>query len=253
MFENLQNILKNKDSVVVISASILVCLIGVFIGNNLHNDDDEDKQDVVSEIIKENEPDASEIEKIDDLKVDNDIGIGIDNSDKDNINLEMDESEMVKPEMDESEMVEPEMVEPKNDNNDTGKGINNDLIGSNDLIGNNEVNQSVNSLPPSIAFGNVEKSFVSPENPSLNSVTSNNLEQPISTIEQPISTIEQPISTIEPTPSSNLEPIRTLEPSSTLEQPAPQKPIILDERGGKNRSKKNRKNKKSKNSRKHRK
>ena len=47
MLESLQNVLKNKDSVVVLSASIVVCLIGVFIGNNLHNEEDDSKPDVV--------------------------------------------------------------------------------------------------------------------------------------------------------------------------------------------------------------
>ena len=41
MLDSLQNVLKNKDSVVVISFSIIVCLIGVAIGQNLHSDDDE--------------------------------------------------------------------------------------------------------------------------------------------------------------------------------------------------------------------
>ena len=105
MLENLQNILKNKDSVVVISASILVCLIGVFIGNNLHDNDD--KQDVVSEIIKEDEntssdsldepssdliPSSSEIEKIDDLK--DETNIDDISNDKDNIQLKIDEPEI---------------------------------------------------------------------------------------------------------------------------------------------------------------
>ena len=129
MLENLQNILKNKDSVVVISASILVCLIGVFIGNNLHDNDD-DKPDIVSEIIKEDEtdspdssepspdssepsPDSSEpspdslldssepSSEIDDLKDKTDTN---DISDKDNIQLKIDESE----------------------NDNTGKGIDDD-------------------------------------------------------------------------------------------------------------------------------
>ena len=35
MLQSLQNVLKNKDSVVVMGSAIVVCLIGVFIGNNL--------------------------------------------------------------------------------------------------------------------------------------------------------------------------------------------------------------------------
>ena len=250
MLENLQNILKNKDSVVVISASILVCLIGVFIGNNLHDNDDE-KTDVVSEIIKEDEtpsseilsseilssepssePSSSEIEKIDDLKDETNID---DITGKDNIQLNIDEPENSTSEID---------SDINNDN--TGKGINDN---------NNELEDS-STMPESINSDFEKPLLYPPESTSLSfdkPMTSLSFDKPMETssFDNPIesSSFDNPIES-----SSFDKPIESSSFDKPEERdPSRDKPVILEEYGGKNRSKKNRKNKKSKKSRKHRK
>lgn len=268
MLQSLQNVLKNKDSVVVLSASIVVCLIGVFIGNNLHNDDDDVKPDVVSEIIKEDENDSSdspisldstdstdsldstgssdtyELEKIDDLK--NDNGKGFDDSTKDNIHLIVDE-----PENDKTEF------EIDSDNNDTGKGIMNDdknelqdtTLTPSALVNDNENQQS--SDPFDIAKG---PSTANDESPFSN--TSVPLTPPIET---PFSNTSElstaPFNVTKGPENTPLDETLISEPSSE-KLPVPpfgNKPVVLEEFGGKNRSKKNRKHKKSKKSRKNKK
>jgi hypothetical protein len=41
MLQSIQNTLQNKDNVVVISASLIVCLVGIFIGQHINNKNDE--------------------------------------------------------------------------------------------------------------------------------------------------------------------------------------------------------------------
>ena len=98
MLQSLQNVLKNKDNVVLMGSAVVVCLIGVFIGNNLHNHNDDndtgtgsndEKPGVVSEIIKNDNDSADSVEtdkKFDSLNDEAEKGIASTDNLKLNIN-----------------------------------------------------------------------------------------------------------------------------------------------------------------------
>ena len=256
MLDSLQNVLKNKDSVVVISFSIIVCLIGVAIGQNLHSDDDE--QTSVSEGIKEpssydspmpiSESPMDEPDKISE----NEIPVMEEKMDEVPKELDINPAEL------NINKVEDGNVE----NTDSeGKGVT-------DFFKQPEVNPE--------SFGIESSAPIISEPLASAPSTSEQFQAPQTSIPIPTSAPIQSItsSTSNPTPSSApstsnpfASPPSTSNPISNIpsesnpfQQPSiTNKPIILeqqgmfDEHGGKNRSKKHRKHRKSKKSRKHRK
>ena len=234
MLDSLQNVLKNKDSVVVISFSIIVCLIGVAIGQNLHSDDDE--QTSVSEGIKEpssyespiSESPMDEPDKISENEMpvmENEMPV---------MEKKMDE---VPKELD----INPEEVNINKVEDGNVEDIDSEGKGVTDFFKQPEVN------PESFGIESITPIISEPQNSAPT---------PPSSIPIPTSA---PIPTSSPIPS---EPISSIPSTSNPFQQPPSitnKPIILeqqgmfDEHGGKNRSKKHRKHRKSKKSRKHRK
>jgi hypothetical protein len=270
MLQSLQNVLKNKDNVVVIGSAIVVCLIGVFIGNNLHNDDSEGSgvsdanPDVVSEIIKD-ENDSGDSgdsgEKTDSLNDDTEK----ESASTDNLELEIhditgdDKTDITS--IDSSDInseIKPDIttdvtsditssdtdINKINDDSATAKGISlpeqsesvlsselpttttddANKISMNDLINNNGPQQSSNQFDNSL---NTQPALPQ-SNPFANENSAPQQGSP--------STI--PISS-------------SVDTEHVDDNTAEKKPVILEETGGKNRSKKHRKHKKSKKSRKH--
>ena len=241
MLDSLQNVLKNKDSVVVISFSIIVCLIGVAIGQNLHSDDDE--QTSVSEGIKEpssyespiSESPMDEPDKISE----NEIPVMEEKMDEVPKELDINPAEL------NINKVEDGNVE----NTDSeGKGVT-------DFFKQPEVNPEsfgIESSAP-IQFQAPQTSIPIPTSAPIQSITSSTSNPTPSSAPSTSNPFASPPSASNPisiTPSA----------SNPFQQPSiTNKPIILeqqgmfDEHGGKNRSKKHRKHRKSKKSRKHRK
>ena len=264
MLESLQNVLKNKDSVVVISASIIVCLIGVFIGNNLNDDDKSDND--VSEIIKNeatgygssNDNISEEIEK-NDMSIESPIDINAETANDSNITSDssitdnsitdnsITDNSITDNAITDNAITDSSVTDSSNsdgsitDSSITDSSIidssNSDITTTSDIITNDsstgkgliDENKSI----PDNVNNNINSE---PITDNMSSVLSENIENP------PQNNIEIPL-------SNNTETVPS-EPSTIS---SVKKPIILEEYGGKSRSKKNRKHKKSKKSRKHRK
>ena len=282
MLQSLQNVLKNKDNVVLMGSAVVVCLIGVFIGNNLHNHNDDndtgtgsndEKPGVVSEIIKNDNDSADSVEtdkKFDSLNDEAEKGIASTDNLKLNINdITGDKSDITGDNksdittIDSSDITSDDSsditsddtnINKTNDDSTTAKGISslvqsqnpilpsvsptttNDAtkISMDDLINNNDPQQSSNP------FAN--------ENPALpqgNPVANENLDLPQS---NPFANENSVL----PQGSPSSIPISSsLDTALVNNNSQEKKPVVLEETGGKNRSKKHRKNKKSKKSRKH--
>jgi hypothetical protein len=242
MLESLQNVLKNKDSVVVISASIIVCLIGVFIGNNLNDDDKSDND--VSEIIKNeatgygssNDNISEEIEK-NDMSIESPIDINAETANDSNITSDssitdnaITDSSITDTSNNDTSITDSSITDSSNND------ITSDTITSNITTNDSSTGKGLIDENKSIPDNTNNNIYSEPINDNVSSVLSENIEKP------PQNNIEIPL-------SNNIETIPS-EPSTTS---SVEKPIILEEYGGKSRSKKNRKHKKSKKSRKHRK
>ena len=252
MLQSLQNVLKNKDNVVVMGSAIVVCLIGVFIGNNLHNhNDDSDtgsgsdgaKPEVVSEIIKDenDSPDSGETDKkIDSLNDDTEKK----SDSTDNLQLEINDiTGDDKPDItsvDSSDINsddKPDITSDSTDVTSDDTNINKTNDESTTAKGVDLPEQSQTILPNELSTTSTDDSNTM----SMDDLINNNSPQESS---NPFDTNSGETQSNPPVSSSvSTEPVD--------DNTAEKKPVVLEETGGKNRSKKHRKNKKSKKSRKH--
>jgi hypothetical protein len=277
MLQSLQNVLKNKDNVVLMGSAVVVCLIGVFIGNNLHNHNDDndtgtgsndEKPGVVSEIIKNDNDSADSVEtdkKFDSLNDEAEKGIASTDNLKLNINditgdkpditgdnkpdiTSIDSSDITS--IDSSDITSDDKPDITSDDTNINK-TNND---STTAKGISSLVQSQNPILPSVSPTTTNDATKISMDDLINNNDPQQSSNPFANenLDLPQSNPFANENSVLPQGSPSSIPISSsLDTALVNNNSQEKKPVVLEETGGKNRSKKHRKNKKSKKSRKH--